>query len=90
MNGLMVSVCMCVCDVYLWTCLCAGDVESTQPTKMLMRLAKYIDASGEGEGGGGLKEWFLGGKAEVLDLLAREKGRQDRVRRESAQSTSER
>ena len=79
--------------MYLWTCLCAGDIESTQPTKMLMRLAEYIDTSGEGEGEGGkggLKEWFLGGKSEVLDLLAREKGRQDRVRRESAQSTSER
>ena len=66
----------------------AGDVESTQPTKTLMKLAEYIDThSGGGGGGGGgreggLREWFLSSKAEVLDMLAQEVGRQARGRRE--------
>ena len=49
-------------------CVCAGDVESTEPTKSLMRIAEYID--GSSEGGEGVRAWFLQGKAEVLERLA--------------------
>ena len=79
--------------------VCTGDVESTQPTKMLMRLAEYIDNDGgregegekrEGEGEGRLREWFLKGKEEVLDRLAREVGRSRRERTHSTQWMMER
>ena len=63
-----------------------------------MRLAEYIDTHGgreggevrEGGGGGGLREWFIKGKTEVLDLLAQEVSRCEQGRRESVQSSTER
>ena len=76
--------------LFIRLCVCVGDVESTQPTKMLMRIAEYVDSNGAkgeggGRGGGGreggeLREWFLNNKAEVLDLLAREVGRHERAK----------
>ena len=72
------------------SCVAIGDVESTQPTKTLMKVAEYIDThthGGEqggregGREGGGLKEWFLGGKTEVLDMLSEEVGRCEREMR---------
>lgn len=41
-----------------------GGVESTEPTKMLMRIAEYIDT-----GSDELRQWFLKEKKDVLDLL---------------------
>ena len=70
-----------------------GDVESTQPTKTLMKLAEYIDTHSGGGGGGegeGLKEWFLSSKAEVLDMLAQEVGRQEREKKKSSKWQGER
>ena len=76
-----------------------GDVESTQPTKTLMKLAEYIDThGGEGGGGGGgggggeggLREWFLTNKTEVLDMLAQEVGRQEKKKKESNRWQGER
>ena len=60
-----------------------------------MILAEYIDTHGGREGGevregGGLKEWFLKGKTEVLDLLAQEVSRCEQGRREIVQSSTER
>ena len=48
-------------------CGCLGDVESTEPTKSLMRIAEYIDSHQEGEE---LRAWFMEDKESVLDLLA--------------------
>lgn len=45
--------------------MCVGDVESTEPTKMLMRIAEHLDTSSSD-----LREWFLNSKEEILDMLA--------------------
>ena len=45
----------------------SGDVESTEPTKSLMRIAEYIDSHEEKEE---LRAWFADNKEEVLDMLA--------------------
>ncbi|XP_062522219.1 prodigiosin synthesizing transferase PigC-like isoform X2 [Corticium candelabrum] len=41
-----------------------GDVESTKPTKMLMKIAQHIDSTG-----GPLRQWFLTEREEVAQLL---------------------
>ena len=46
---------------------CSGDVESTEPTKMLMRLAEHVDtASPE------LRSWFMEHGDDVLAMLEEE------------------
>lgn len=45
-----------------------GDVESTEPTKMLMRIADYID-----NGPSDVREWFLNSKDEVVSILIENK-----------------
>ena len=69
----------------LWQCciLCVGDVESTEPTKSLMRIAEYIDTHERREE---LRAWFLTRKEEVLDMLSREEGRVTRDRGRSLES----
>ena len=62
--------------MYMHVHVCTGDVESTEPTKMLMRIAEYVDTGGRGGGNAGLRDWFLSNKDEVLSLLANEKERQ--------------
>jgi len=52
-------------------CGCPGDVESTEPTKSLMRIAEYIDSHPEREE---LRAWFMEDKESVLDLLATTSG----------------
>ncbi len=47
-------------------------MESTEPTKALMRVAEYIDTHEKGEE---LKVWFLERREEVMDMLAEEEGR---------------
>ena len=61
--------------------LLAGNVESTEPTKCLMRIAEYVDSSEHN--GGALREWFLDNREEVLDMLAEEEGRVERIKRET-------
>ena len=51
----------------LTSILLSGDVESTEPTKSLMRIAEYIDSHEEKEE---LRAWFADNKEEVLDMLA--------------------
>lgn len=46
-----------------------GDVESTEPTKSLMRIAEYIDGCPESIE---LREWLGSNQQEVLDMLAEE------------------
>ena len=46
---------------------CTGNVESTEPTKMLMRIAEYVDTHSPQ-----LREWFVSRKQEVLDMLGEE------------------
>lgn len=41
-------------------------MESTEPTKNLMRIAEYVDTHELKE----LRAWFVGNKEEVLDMLA--------------------
>ena len=53
-----------------------GDVESTEPTKMLMKIAEYVDTC-EHEG---LRTWFLSCKGEVLSLLGEEVSRVEAAR----------
>ena len=61
-----------------------GDVESTEPTKMLMRIAEHIDT-----GPADLREWFMDGKRGVLDLLAQEQGRVQEGKRRADRQTME-
>jgi pyruvate,water dikinase len=44
-----------------------GNVESTEPTKMLMRIAEYVDSHSPQ-----LREWFVEEKTGVLDMLREE------------------
>ena len=68
-----------------------GDVESTEPTKMLMRIAEYVDTGGGSEVDiAGLREWFLNNKNEVLSLLANERKRQKMSLRGSSHWTPDR
>ena len=46
---------------------CSGNVESTEPTKMLMRIAEYVDSHSPQ-----LREWFVEEKTGVLDMLREE------------------
>ena len=52
-------------------------MESTEPTKSLMRVAEYIDTHEMREE---LRVWFLEEKEEVLELLSQEEGRVARER----------
>ncbi|XP_064399663.1 rifampicin phosphotransferase-like isoform X2 [Halichondria panicea] len=54
-----------------------GDVESTEPTKSLMRIAEYIDTCEQREE---LRVWFAQCQAEVMDMLAAEEGRVAAIR----------
>ena len=49
-------------------CFSSGDVESTEPTKMLMRIADHVD-----NGSPVVREWFVSSRQEVLDMLSEEK-----------------
>ena len=55
----------------------SGDVESTEPTKCLMRIAEYIDTCDQSVE---LRVWFAENKREVLDMLATEVGRVERIK----------
>ena len=55
----------------------SGDVESTEPTKCLMRIAEYIDTCDQS---GELRVWFAENKREVLDMLSTEVGRVERIK----------
>ena len=44
-----------------------------------MRIAEYIDSSEHSDGV--LRGWFLDSREEVLDMLAEEEGRVERVKR---------
>ena len=44
-----------------------------------MRIAEYIDSSEHSDGE--LKEWFLDNREDVLDMLAEEEGRVERVKK---------
>lgn len=61
-----------------------GDVESTEPTKMLMRISEHIDTDGRTE----LKEWFLNNKEEVLGMLSDERDKKMSSKSTSSQSSS--
>lgn len=61
-----------------------GDVESTEPTKMLMRIAEHIDT-----GPADLREWFMEDKRGVLDLLAQEQGRVEEEKRRADRQSME-
>ena len=52
-----------------------GNVESTEPTKSLMRIAEYIDTCDLSDS---LRPWFINNKLEVLELLASEEARVNR------------
>jgi hypothetical protein len=74
---ILVFVCLAVCAfVYLFSS-CIGDVESTEPTKSLMRIAEYLDTHERKEE---LRVWFLEQREEVLDMLSQEEGRVARER----------
>ena len=47
-------------------------MESTEPTKSLMRIAEYIDTHEMREE---LRVWFLERREEVMDILSQEEGR---------------
>lgn len=47
-----------------------GDVESTEPTKILMRIAEHVDT-----GPNDLRDWFMQDRDAVLDMLAQEQSR---------------
>lgn len=49
----------------------SGDVESTEPTKMLMRIADHVD-----NGSPVVREWFLSSHQKILDMLAEEVDRE--------------
>ena len=68
--------------------LLPGNVESTEPTKCLMRIAEYVDSIEHS--GGELRGWFLDSREEVLDMLAEEKGRVERVKRRRDTAVTER
>ncbi len=53
-------------------------MESTEPTKMLMRIAEYIDAHKEREE---LRVWLEEGREEVVSMLMEEKERVKRGKR---------
>ena len=55
-----------------------GNVESTEPTKVLMKIAEYVDTEGEE-----FRDWFLGNREECLDLLQSDK-EDSAVRRSSS------
>ena len=59
-------------------------MESTEPTKNLMRIAEYIDAH---QLKAELKVWFLEQREEVLDMLGQE---EERVAREKGRDTTSR
>ena len=61
-----------------------GDVESTEPTKMLMRIAEYIDSSPAD-----VRDWFMQDRRGVLDLLAQEQGRVEEDKRRADRQTME-
>lgn len=61
-TGFVHVYCLSIIDVIL---VCVGDVESTEPTKMLMRIAEHLDT-----GSSDLREWFLNCREEILDMLA--------------------
>ena len=63
-------------------CLPSGDVESTEPTKMLMRIADHVD-----NGSPVVREWFISSQQEILDMLSEEKDR-EKAQKEM-QSTSQ-
>ena len=46
---------------------CLGDVESTEPTKMLMRIAEHVDTSSPE-----LRSWFVEHNDDVLAMLQEE------------------
>ena len=52
-----------------------GNVESTEPTKSLMRIAEYIDTCDLSDF---LRPWFINNQPEVLELLANEEARINR------------
>ena len=58
-----------------------GDVESTEPTKNLMRIAEYIDTSEHREE---LRKWIVECKRDVLDLLAAEVARVSQMKERAA------
>lgn len=70
---------------YMYACMClctVGDVESTEPTKMLMRIADHVD-----NGRDDIRQWFLSCHGEVLDMLADEKYKEKAMDQRLAEST---
>ena len=65
-------------------CIFVGNVESTKPTKNLMRIAEYIDTH---QLKAELKVWFLEQREEVLYMLGQE---EERVAREKGRDTTSR
>ena len=53
-----------------------------------MRIAEYIDSSEHSDGE--LRGWFLDNREEVLDMLAEEEGRVERVKRGRDTAVTER
>ena len=53
-----------------------------------MRIAEYVDSTEHS--GGELRGWFLDSREEVLDMLAEEKGRVERVKRGRDTAVTER
>ena len=60
----------------------SGDVESTEPTKMLMRIADNVD-----NGTPAIREWFLSTRQEILDMLAEEKDKERAEKERCSNST---
>jgi pyruvate,water dikinase len=53
-----------------------GDVESTEPTKMLMRIAEYVDTEVSTD----VRGWFMDHKDEVVAMLTDEKERRSKFK----------
>lgn len=60
----------------------SGDVESTEPTKMLMRIAEHIDTAAHSD----LKEWFTNNRDDILSMLADEKAKKSSKKQDSTQT----
>lgn len=55
-------------------------MESTEPTKMLMRIAEFVD-TGPSE----LRSWFMDEKQDVIDLLYKERDEVEERKRKAFQ-----